>query len=57
MNENTRTITEQLKDPFKPELIHWRVGATNAKALSNSTILSDIASILEYSLSLPSMIT
>jgi len=37
MNEKTekkvRTITEQLKDPFKPTLIHWRVGATNAKKL------------------------
>lgn len=27
------TITEMLKQPFDPKIIHWRVGATNAKKL------------------------
>ena len=27
------SITEQLKAPFDPKVIHWRVGATNAKKL------------------------
>jgi hypothetical protein len=27
------SITDQLKQPFDPNLIHWRVGATNAKKL------------------------
>ena len=27
------TITEQLKQPFDPSIVHWRVGATNAKKL------------------------
>jgi len=26
-----RSITEQLKAPFDPKVVHWRVGATNAK--------------------------
>jgi len=25
------TITQQLKEPFDPKVIHWRVGATTAK--------------------------
>jgi hypothetical protein len=25
------TITQQLKEPFNPKIVHWRVGATNAK--------------------------
>jgi hypothetical protein len=29
-----RSITAQLKDPFDPKIIHWRVGATNAKKLN-----------------------
>jgi hypothetical protein len=28
-----RSITARLKDPFDPKVIHWRVGATNAKKL------------------------
>ena len=27
------TITEQLKQPFDPKVVHWRVGSTNAKKL------------------------
>ena len=27
------SITDQLKEPFDPKVIHWRVGATNAKKL------------------------
>jgi hypothetical protein len=27
------TISEQLKTPFDPKVVHWRVGATNAKSL------------------------
>jgi len=27
------SITEQLKQPFNPKVIHWRTGATNAKKL------------------------
>ena len=27
--ENAKTITEQLKEPFDPSKIHWRVGATS----------------------------
>lgn len=27
------SITEQLKQPFSPKVIHWRTGATNAKKL------------------------
>jgi len=27
------SITEQLKAPFDPKVIHWRTGATNAKKL------------------------
>jgi len=30
---NDETITDQLKAPFDPKIIHWRVGATNAKKL------------------------
>ena len=30
MSEN-KSITEQLKQPFSENVIHWRVGATNAK--------------------------
>ena len=25
------TITDRLKNPFDPKVVHWRVGATNAK--------------------------
>ena len=28
------SITDQLKEPFDPKVIHWRVGATNAKSLN-----------------------
>jgi hypothetical protein len=27
------TITQQLKEPFDPKSLHWRVGSTNAKKL------------------------
>jgi hypothetical protein len=27
------TITDKLKEPFNPKIIHWRVGSTNAKKL------------------------
>jgi hypothetical protein len=27
------TITDKLKEPFDPKIIHWRVGSTNAKKL------------------------
>jgi hypothetical protein len=27
------TITDKLKQPFDPKIIHWRVGSTNAKKL------------------------
>jgi len=29
-----KTITERLKEPFDPKVVHWRVGATNAKKLN-----------------------
>jgi hypothetical protein len=29
----TETITQRLKEPFPLNVIHWRVGATNAKSL------------------------
>jgi hypothetical protein len=25
------TVTDRLKNPFNPKVVHWRVGATNAK--------------------------
>ena len=28
------SITNQLKEPFDPKIVHWRVGATNAKKLN-----------------------
>jgi len=28
------SIVEQLKEPFDPKVVHWRVGATNAKKLN-----------------------
>jgi hypothetical protein len=30
------TITEQLKQPFSPKVVHWRTGATNARSLGVS---------------------
>lgn len=31
------TITQRLKEPFDPRVIHWRVGATNAKKIQRET--------------------
>lgn len=27
------STTQQLKEPFNPKVVHWRIGATNARAL------------------------
>lgn len=31
------SITEQLKKPFDPKVIHWRVGATNKRKIQQET--------------------
>ena len=37
------SITEQLKAPFDPKVIHWRTGATNAKKMAPEPATSGIA--------------
>lgn len=36
-------ITQKLKEPFDPSVVHWRVGATNAKRLGGIPATKGIA--------------
>ena len=42
------SITEQLKEPFDPKVVHWRVGATNAKELNCKPWEATIGIALAY---------